>query len=254
MHKTQFRIFILLAALLFSSAAFAINPDKDWWLAIRNDDASLVQQYLLAGVDPNALNAIGNPALIQSAREQSWEVFDLIDNYHQTKIDLANVNGETALMYLAILGQLDRAKKLIAQGAKVNRLGWTPLHYAASRAQIEMAKMLIKQGAIINAPGPDGTTPLMMAALSGSEDMVRLLMQNGADATMINLKHETAADWARKNKSESLAALLDDVAHRVEQKRLGIDINSEEKVKPVTESKQTSNNGTAKYFDLNRFE
>ena len=46
------------------------------------------------------------------------------------------------LLRLAIAGQTERAKKLIARGAQVNRLGWTPLHYAASKGQMEMARML----------------------------------------------------------------------------------------------------------------
>ncbi len=72
------------------------------------------------------------------------------------------------------------AEELIAAGAQVNRLGWTPLHYAASRGRAQTARMLIAHGAIINAPGPDGTTPLMMAALSGNAEVVDLLRRNAA--------------------------------------------------------------------------
>ncbi|HEU0230272.1 MAG TPA: ankyrin repeat domain-containing protein, partial [Burkholderiaceae bacterium] len=137
----------------------------------------------------------------------------------QTNVNLANRLDETPLMYLAIVGQTARARTLIQRGAKVNRLGWTPLHYAASTGQLETAKMLLADKAIVNAPGPDGTTPLMMAALSGSDAMVRLLLHAGADPTMRNLKGQSAADWARQKGFNDLAAKLDSQAGKVLARR-----------------------------------
>src|SRR3546814_6545439 len=77
-------------------------------------------------------------------------------------------------MYLAVAGQTERARTLIARGAQVNRLGWTPLHYAASKGHVETAKLLLANKAMVNAPSPDGTTPLMMAGLSGCHDMLQV--------------------------------------------------------------------------------
>src|SRR5690606_30864243 len=111
-----------------------------------------------------------------------------------------NINKETPLMYLAVLGETKRAQALIRRGAMVNRLGWTPLHYAASTGKVETAKMLIANKAIIDAPAPDGTTALMMAAHSGSSSMVQLLLDHGAEVTTRNLQKLDAADWAREKK------------------------------------------------------
>ncbi|WP_066456897.1 ankyrin repeat domain-containing protein [Castellaniella caeni] len=191
----------------------------DWWSAVKRDDASEISSQLLRGADPNAINGLGNPALVQAAREQSWKVFDLLRIAPGIRVDQPNARGETALMYLSILGQTARAAALIQAGAQVNRLGWTPLHYAASKGQVEMAGQLIEWGAIVNAPGPDGTTPLMMAALSGKRAMVRLLLDHGADPTMRNLAHESAADWALKRKNTVIAAELDAAAAHVAQAR-----------------------------------
>jgi hypothetical protein len=187
-------------------------PGADWWSAIDRDDASAVRGLLLRNVDPNAFDKQGNPALIQAIRDQSWAVFDALRAAPGVQIDEPNAHDETALMYLCILGQTARASDLIAAGAHVNRLGWTPLHYAASKGRVETARMLIGRGAIVNAPGPDGTTPLMMAALSGSRPMVELLLARGADPTMFNLAHETAADWALKRKNADIAQLLSQAA------------------------------------------
>jgi len=203
----------LLAGLLLGPAVgqvvqIQIDPPADWWSAIRRDDARTVQDMLLRRVDPAALNDQGNPALTQAARDQSWQVFDLLATTAGVDVDQANALNETPLMYLAILGETERAKKLIQAGAQVNRLGWTPLHYAASKAQMGMAQLLIDRGAIINAPGPDGTTPLMMAALSGKQEMATLLLSQGADPTMFNVTGETAVDWANKQNHQRMAAWL----------------------------------------------
>ncbi|MGB6007852.1 ankyrin repeat domain-containing protein [Castellaniella sp.] len=210
----------LLSGLLCAFAAQARQaPTADWWSAIRRDDVSTVQSMLLRGVDPNAVNSLGNPALTQAAREQSWRVFDVLRIAPGVKVDQPNAHDETALMYLCILGQNERAAGLIQAGAQVNRLGWTPLHYAASKGQVDTARLLIDWGAIVNAPGPDGTTPLMMAALSGKPDIVQLLLSQGADPTMFNEARETAADWALKRNHTRLAAQLTAVAKQVEQRR-----------------------------------
>lgn len=211
----------LLGLLLaLGGAAVAQTPDADWWSAIQRDDASAVRGLLLRHVDPNALGKRGNPALTQAVRDQSWRVYDVLRATPDVRIDEPNAHDETALMYLCILGETQRAAALIDAGAHVNRLGWTPLHYAASRGRVETAAMLIERGAIVNAPGPDGTTPLMMAAFSGSTPMARLLLAHGADATMFNLAHQTAADWARQRDHETLAKGLDEAAaQRAAQRR-----------------------------------
>lgn len=222
-------VFALGAPLLVpGGAAWAQQaPQADWWSAIDRDDASAVRGLLLRNVDPNAFNKQGNPALVQAARDQSWKVFDALRAAPGVRIDEPNAHNETALMYLCIVGQTERAADLISAGAQVNRLGWTPLHYAASKARVETAKLLISHGAIINAPGPDGTTPLMMAALAGSQPMVDLLLARGADPTMFNLAHETAADWARKRKNTAIAERLDEAAsQRAAERQLGVDSGS----------------------------
>ncbi|CAM5181351.1 Ankyrin repeat domain-containing protein OS=Castellaniella defragrans OX=75697 GN=HNR28_003597 PE=4 SV=1 [Castellaniella defragrans] len=223
--------FLVGAPLLAGGLAWGQQaPGADWWSAIGRDDVSAVTGQLLRGVDPNAFSKIGNPALTQAVRDHSWKVFDTLSTTPGVRVDEPNAHNETPLMYLCIEGQTQRAEALIAAGAQVNRLGWTPLHYAASKARLDTAKMLLARHAIVNAPGPDGTTPLMMAALSGSQDMVNLLLSQGADPTMFNLAHETAADFARRRDHAALAQSLDEAAARkTAERQLGADSNGAEK-------------------------
>ncbi|MFA5596114.1 MAG: ankyrin repeat domain-containing protein [Pusillimonas sp.] len=197
---------IATLALVFSTSVAAVSPN--WWVDIANDRTEKVKTELALGEDPNVKTANGQPAIMQAIQDQAWGVYDLLASHRALNVNITNQNGETPLMYLAIVGDLTRAKALVARGAEINRLGWTPLHYAASKGQLEMVRYLLANKALVDAPAPDGTTPLMMAAFSGNDDTVRALLAAGAEVTTQNLSKLDAADWARNKNFSSLADRL----------------------------------------------
>lgn len=237
-----------LVALAFGVCAHAAAPSS-WWLDIANDHQSDVRRYLSQGVDPNAVNSEELPALMLAIRSGAWQVYDALLADRRTQVEIQNEHGETPLMYLALMGETQRAAALIERGAQVNRLGWTPLHYAASKGQTDTARMLLERGAIVNAPAPDGTTPLMMAGYSGSREMTQLLLDQGADATAINLQKLTAADWARERRHGRLADELEEVARHTLARREG-----RLEPKPAQPAGDASPSAPSRYFDLKRFE
>lgn len=56
----------------------------------------------------------------------------------------------------------------------------TLLHAAALKGNVEIAQRLLKKGSDIHATKTDGLTPLQLAALGPSADMIRLLVAYGA--------------------------------------------------------------------------
>ncbi|ALM83096.1 ankyrin repeat domain-containing protein [Bordetella sp. N] len=214
-YRTSYRVDRALAGLgLTLACAFTAVPPAqaasaaDAWIYVVNDNADQMKALLASGWDPNQKNR-GQPALMQAVRDGAWNVFDVLAADRRTDVNAANGSDETALMYLALKGEIKRAQALMARGAQVNRLGWTPLHYAASTGQVAMAKLLLSKQAIVNAPGPDGTTPLMMAGRSGNQQMAQLLLDAGADPTNRSLAGLDAAAWARSAKQDDLAQWLD---------------------------------------------
>lgn len=253
---------IAVAGLSLSVVGTSYAVNDEFWLDVRNDKTGSVTKYLAQGVDPNIQSREKQLVIMWAIQNEAWRVYDLLKQHRAFDPNEANGLDETPLMYLAILGDMERAQELIAQGAKVNRLGWSPLHYAASKGQVPMAQMLIEKGALVNAPAPDGTTPLMMAARSGSSKMVNVLLAQGADPTTLNLAKLSAADWAESNKEPRLAERLRKVAAAYDQQRFQNQgrveaILIEEVVEPSanpTDSGTEMKTGSSQYFDLKRFD
>ena len=58
--------------------------------------------------------------------------------------------------------------------------GWD-LHRAAKENRVDIVRLLIEQGADAHARGKDGSTPLHHAAWDDSLEVARLLIEKGAD-------------------------------------------------------------------------
>lgn len=217
--RTLLAAVAVAATASFVPVAHADAVPANWWVYIHNDKASDLKALLARGADPNVRYKNGQPALMRAVVDGAWNVFDVLAADPRTDVNAVNPANETALMYLAVAGETERARKLIARGAQVNRLGWTPLHYAASKAQMDTAKLLLANKAMVNAPSPEGTTPIMMAGFSGRMYMVQLLLDAGADITTRNLKGQNASDWAYAAKRSELGAELAKIIAKAEQQR-----------------------------------
>lgn len=256
------------------------QESRNWYLALENDRSNITQQELARGADPNARDAQGNPSLMLAIRNQSWKVVDTLLANRRTDVNIENANRETPMMYLALMGQTQRLKDLQARGGQINRVGWSPLHYAASKGQVDTVRYLLSQKAIVNAPAPDGTSPLMMAALSGSRPVVDMLLQAGADPLMQNAQGLSAASWARSANHDQLADYLEQLAATRSARAGGpvsapgvqtfgvpesaapqdpdhvhtLILENDKELEPAPAPKPAVKGGNSGYFDLERFD
>ena len=123
-------------------------------------------------------------------------------------METRNSKDESPLMMASLHGLLDISKQLIARGADVNKPGWTPLHYAATRGHVAVMDLLLENHAYIDAASPNGSTPLMMAALYGTASAVKLLLEAGADPLIQNEQGLTAIDFAHRDKRAESAEII----------------------------------------------
>ncbi|KAG5323469.1 ANR17 protein, partial [Acromyrmex heyeri] len=116
-----------------------------------------------------------------------------------------------ALIAASINGHMEVARLLLDSGAQVTMTNSseTPLTFAASRNLVNLAQLLIERGANIEEVNGDGYTPLMQAALQNNEEMIVLLLSEGADVNAFRNREtkETALVMA-ENSCLEIADLL----------------------------------------------
>ena len=199
----------LIVFICFSTAH--AGSFEDFFSAIQRDDARALTALLQRGFDPNTRDAKGQPGLLLAVREPAPNALRVLLNAKNIQVEARNSQDESPLMMAAIRGQLDIARQLIDKDADVNKPGWAPLHYAVSSSQgdaLGVAKLLLDNSAYVDAASPNGTTPLMMAAMYGTPEAVKLLLEESADPTLKNQLGLTAIDFARRANRNDVAELI----------------------------------------------
>ena len=173
----RLRTLTLLAALGTGVAGAQENSDR-LYAAIRAGDVPALRTLLDQGAGPNE----------------------------------ADSQGVTPLMKAAAIGSLDAMKLLIERGAEVNArnaFGSTALMWAAHDAQ--KVRFLLAHGADVNKATKTGRTALMIAALSNpSAETVRMLLERGADQSLVdNLDNNAFLSALKGNDAATIRLLAD---------------------------------------------
>ena len=204
--KKSIYLFVFIGFSSVNAGSF-----EDFFSAIQRDDPQSLSALLRRGFDPNTLNAKGQSGLFLALRDPSPRVVEVLLKAPNIKVETRTPQDESPLMMAAMRGELKLATELIAKDADVNKTGWTPLHYAASSTQGEqlaVAKLLLENAAYIDAASPNGSTPLMMAAMYGNTATLKLLLDEGADPTLKNQLGLTAVDFAQRADRKDMVELI----------------------------------------------
>lgn len=200
---------IVFIGLLSTNLISSAGSYEDFFKAVQFDDVKTVQALLQRGFDPNTVNPAGMPGLMLAVREPSLKVAQLLVSWPKVKTEVRNDKDESVLMLAALKGYLPLVKQLVDKDADVNKPGWTPLHYAASTGQVAVIEFLLENSAYIDAESPNGTTPLMMAAMYGSPEAVKVLIQAGADLNIKNQLGLSALDFAVRGNRQNAKELIE---------------------------------------------
>lgn len=203
-----FKKLIVFIAFIGHSTFGSAGSYEDFFKAVQLDNVGVVQGLLERGFDPNTVNPEGVPALMLAVRVPSLQVAQLLVAHPKIKVEVRNDKDENILMLAALKGHLGLVQKLVEMDADVNKPGWTPLHYAASGGHVAVIAHLLEHSAYIDAESPNGTTPLMMAAMYGSPEAVKALIQAGADPTLKNQLGLSALDFAVRGKRSNSIELM----------------------------------------------
>jgi ankyrin repeat protein len=201
------------------------------------------------GANVNASSRDGWTALMSAADKGHLEIVKLLVA-HGAKIDARYYNSATALMWAAGSGHAAVVKFLIDNGADINSqeqggswigaLGgcddtlvgrcWyhtsmrTPLIFATQSGHVEVVKLLLEKGADFSLRDAKGMTALMHAAHYDNFDIVKLLLASRADVNVSAENGRTAlmlalAPLRSENPVNMVRALL----------RHGADVNASDR-------------------------
>jgi uncharacterized protein len=122
-------------------------------------------------------------------------------------------DGFQPLGLACFFGHLDTAEYLVRVGASVNAqsrngLRAAPIQSAAAGGHHQIVKMLLQHGADPNVREQGGYTPLHAAAQNGDDEMIRVLLFGGADLTIKGRDGKAPIDLAIEAGHEKATLLL----------------------------------------------
>ncbi len=191
-------------------------------IAVEKGNGEEVQSLLNDGADPNQQLQKGlNSPLWWAVANGDSEIFEALITA-QASVNFKNEFGVTPLMLASACGDISLVGALLSEGAQVN---------AQDTVTIDTFSVSARTGEI---PWPgQRLTPLMLAANSGYRDVVEMLLQAGADASLRNAAGQAAAEMAlSRNYRDVHHQILGSMRPAIE-KPPG-DINAE--VQPATEA------------------
>jgi len=100
---------------------------------------------------------------------------------------------------------------LINAGAKIGiptKIGLTELIVAADFGDLELVKLILSKKNNIDSINVYGESALIRASLRGHKEVVKYLINQGADKNIKDKSGKTALDWAVENKFDDVRELL----------------------------------------------
>jgi len=162
------------------------------YLAARGGDASTTRALLVAGIDANASLPGGETALMTAARSGHTDVVGVLlagSNAVESLADLAGGNSTTersgyAAAENAGYGGTERRatqRNRADVNAREHRYGDTALMWAAVAGHVDVVRLLIEAGADVRAVDDEGVTALQLARANGHTEVAAALLAAGAN-------------------------------------------------------------------------
>ncbi len=128
------------------------------------------------------------------------------------KLEAKNDEDKTPLYAATEIGDLSIVALLLSQGANVETTSTmfkrTALHIAAYNNKVNIIKLLLLFDAPINAINAYNVTPLKGAVHKEHEEVIKILLEAGADTRIVDVDGESALAMAHTKKNTKLVRLL----------------------------------------------
>ncbi|XP_041060828.1 KN motif and ankyrin repeat domain-containing protein 1-like isoform X1 [Carcharodon carcharias] len=201
---------------------------QEWFRASSQKSASpqAVADYLMAFAEMspailkyvvNLSDGNGNTALHYCVSHSNFQIVKLLLDTAVCNVDWQNKAGYTAIMLAALAAmETDAEMNVVRQlfnlgnvNAKASQAGQTALMLAVSHGRIEMVKALLDCGADVNSQDNEGSTALMCACEHGRVEIVKVLLaQPDCNISLSDNDGSNALSVALETSNKDIAVLL----------------------------------------------
>jgi ankyrin repeat protein len=211
------------AALLLKSGAdvnATWNGSRPLHDAVIRNNADLVKLLLDNGADPNARRSsynfidIGTSAghaedvtpLIMAVMNRQPDIVNLLIAHH-ADANAVDASGDSALSVLAGI-ELAEQDTTPTGGRGGFGGGQTLQPHVLLKTQLAIANSLLASGADVNSQNSSQQSPLSLAVISRSSELVKLLLQHQAKVDLLDGQGYTPLEWAISQRAANIAGLL----------------------------------------------
>lgn len=185
------------------------NGETALMLAASQGNEEVAELLITNGADINALSSNGQTALDRAAEGGFQRIVENLLR-HNADVQKSNIYSKIRLRNKRIAQQEAEAvneqrKPPIVEDPEPNL---TPLMIAAINGDIDAVKLLLESGVDIEAASKDGETALMFGASKGHIDVVRILLGSGSNIDATNAKGWTTLMLAVRDNDEKIVELL----------------------------------------------
>ncbi|XP_048405630.1 ankyrin repeat and SAM domain-containing protein 6-like [Stegostoma tigrinum] len=168
-------------------------------LAALNGELAVAQQLVDAGSDPNQTNVGGMTAFEIACACRQKEIRDYLDSKTTNRPKSDEDKKRPDIFHALKLGSYQLVKEILDedefQANVTNADGASPLMIAAMTGQLDLVQLLSERNSDIDKQdGVHGWTALMQATYHGSKDVVKYLLNQGADVNLRAKNGVTAFD------------------------------------------------------------
>ncbi|KAF8102815.1 hypothetical protein N665_0194s0028 [Sinapis alba] len=176
--------------------------------AAMREDELLLDQLLKRGFDPNESDNNGRTPLHISASKGSLNCVLLLLDYHADP-NCRDADGNIPLWEAMVEGHDKIVKVLLEHGAFIEAgdVG----HFACTAAEqsnLTLLKGIVLHGGDVTLPRTTCTSALHAAVCEGNIEMVKYLLEQGADVNKHDMHGWTAGDLAEQQGHEDIKALF----------------------------------------------
>lgn len=169
-----------------------MNESNELLDVVTTRDIKKAAYLITNGANLNQTDAWGKTALHIAVEIQNAEAVELLLNQDRINVDAVEEDGLTPLMYASKKPNLKIIQMLLQHGCSIHQTarslyGRTAIHFAVEGSSLEVIKLLIENGADLNTQDSELNTALHIAMQRRDLEILAMLLYYNVDTSISNV-------------------------------------------------------------------